>query len=59
MERAEVHYLSSLDLDPNFGVGLADYAKFLAETGGILIFDGRVQLYTTGFRYVCPSIVYG
>lgn len=35
IERAEVHYLSALDLDPNFGVCLSDYAKFLADTGDI------------------------
>jgi len=33
MERAEVHYLHSLDLDPNYALCLADYAKFLAESG--------------------------
>lgn len=33
MERAEVHYLYSLDLDPNYAHCLADYAKFLAEAG--------------------------
>jgi len=33
MERAEVHYLHSLDLDPNYALCLADYAKFLADTG--------------------------
>jgi len=32
-ERAEVHYLYSLDLDPNYALCLADYAKFLAESG--------------------------
>lgn len=32
-ERAEVHYLYSLDLDPNYALCLADYAKFLAEAG--------------------------
>jgi hypothetical protein len=36
LERAEVHYLYSLDLDPNYALCLADYAKFLAEAGGIL-----------------------
>lgn len=36
LERAEVHYLYSLDLDPNYAHCLADYAKFLAEAGGIL-----------------------
>jgi tetratricopeptide (TPR) repeat protein len=34
-ERAEVHYLYSLDLDPNYALCLADYAKFLAESGDI------------------------
>lgn len=33
MERAEVHYLYSLDLDPNYALCLSDYAKFLAESG--------------------------
>lgn len=33
LERAEVHYLYSLDLDPNYALALADYAKFLAEAG--------------------------
>jgi tetratricopeptide (TPR) repeat protein len=33
LERAEVHYLYSLDLDPNYALCLADYAKFLAEAG--------------------------
>lgn len=33
LERAEVHYLYSLDLDPNYAHCLADYAKFLAEAG--------------------------
>jgi tetratricopeptide (TPR) repeat protein len=32
-ERAEVHYLYSLDLDPNYALCLSDYAKFLAEAG--------------------------
>lgn len=31
LERAEVHYLYSLDLNPNYAGCLADYAKFLAE----------------------------
>lgn len=34
-ERAEVHYLYSLDLDPNYALCLADYAKFLAENGDL------------------------
>jgi len=33
MERAELHYLYSLDLDPNYAHCLGDYAKFLAEYG--------------------------
>lgn len=32
LERAEVHYLYALDLDPNYAVCIADYAKFLAES---------------------------
>lgn len=32
-DRAEVHYLYSLDLDPNYSLCLADYAKFLADAG--------------------------
>lgn len=32
-ERAEVHYLYSLDLDPNYAACLSDYAKFLGEAG--------------------------
>lgn len=52
LERAEVHYLYSLDLDPNYAHCLADYAKFLAEAGGILSLISFFLFYSIIILYI-------
>jgi len=50
-ERAEVHFLYSLDMDPNYAQCLGDYANFLAEQGelhpALRFFQRAVQVAPT------------